>query len=343
MRALTIISLSVLVAFSISSATTIHVDWAGGGDYLTIQEGVDAADEGDTVLVAPGTYTGPQNRGIDFGGTNISLVSETGADNTIIDCEDMDQAITFDDGEDSTTVVKGFTVTNGSGGSGGGIRVYHASPVIEDCIFTSNRGSNGAGIWYGYSDTPGAVRNCVFYGNTSRFRGGGLALSHIAPQNETKVTNCVFFDNVAGTEGSHGGGGIHGNGAQATIAGCTVVGNDGGPGAGGIHNSGGYLAVIETVVAFNTQGESMYGADADHCVIFGNAGGDTPSGLPENLYEDPLFCNIDEDNFTLCENSPCLAGNNSWSELIGAYGQGCGECDAPVEAVAWSGIKSLFR
>jgi hypothetical protein len=87
----------------------------------------------------------------------------------------------------------------------------------------------------------------------------------------------------------------------------------------------------------------MRGVDAEHCLIYGNAGGDTLSGQPENLYQDPLFCNIDDDNFTLCENSPCLPEGNSWGELIGAYDQGCGECDAPTLLTAWGQLKSIFR
>ena len=103
-------------------------------EYATIQAGIDACVEGDTVLVAPGTYTGVGNRDLNFNGTNLTLISEVGAEQTIIDCEGLAGAMTFDHGETQASVVAGFTLRNGASWDSGGIFCAGASPWLHDLI-----------------------------------------------------------------------------------------------------------------------------------------------------------------------------------------------------------------
>jgi hypothetical protein len=84
MRAPELLTLILLYSccVSIMSATTIHVP----ADYERMQAAIYSAEDGDTVLVADGTYTGNGNRDIDFLGRSIVVMSENGPDATVIDC-----------------------------------------------------------------------------------------------------------------------------------------------------------------------------------------------------------------------------------------------------------------
>ncbi len=129
-KAVTCHCLILLLAVS-AMADTIHVDVNGGGDFASIGEGVGAASDGDTVLVASGTYTGPQNVGIDFEGRNLHLLAVGGPDSTIIDAAFQDTVVfLLHTGEDSTSVIQGFTIT----GAHTAVLADSASPIVDGCI-----------------------------------------------------------------------------------------------------------------------------------------------------------------------------------------------------------------
>ena len=113
MKLLRNIGISILFLILVGSvqAGTIHVP----GDYPTIQAGIDAASDGDTVVVADGIYTGEGNANMDFGGKAITVRSENGPANCIIGCgcgEDT-RAFYFHNDEGPDSVVKGFTIRGG--------------------------------------------------------------------------------------------------------------------------------------------------------------------------------------------------------------------------------------
>ena len=125
-------------------------------DQPTIQAGIDASVDADTVLVQPGTYY----ENINFNGKNITLGSlflttqdTTFISQTIIDGNQNGSVITFESGEDSTAVLNGFTIQNGTGGGwpsyigGGGITCHNNSnPLLLNLSVKNNFGSHGGGF-----------------------------------------------------------------------------------------------------------------------------------------------------------------------------------------------------
>ncbi len=207
------------VTTKLAQRTTIRVDMSGGGDYLSIQDGIDAASEGDTVLVATGTYTGIGNRDLDFHGTDILLTSEAGSDSTIIDCEGAGRGFHFHSGESSSSVVDGFTVANGTAQvSGGGVLCTDASsPTIRNSVITQNVCflGNGGGVCSEAGSSP-SLFDCIISDNSSGF-SAGMACSDGSPS----LVNVTFSGNVA-TE-DHGG--LSCSACTLSLVGCTFSDN----------------------------------------------------------------------------------------------------------------------
>ncbi|MCH7871238.1 MAG: right-handed parallel beta-helix repeat-containing protein, partial [Planctomycetes bacterium] len=165
-------------------ADTIRVP----GDQPTIQAGIDAAVNGDVVLIADGVYTGTGNKNLDFAGKAITVRGENGRDNCIIDCEGDGRAFYFHSGEGADSVVEGLTIRDGwvqegSPGSagGGGILCIGSSPTITGCTFSrcNANDSLAEAVGGGISCDQGSdaiIRDCIFRDNRAFCGGGGVAI-----------------------------------------------------------------------------------------------------------------------------------------------------------------------
>jgi Disaggregatase related/Right handed beta helix region len=189
----------------------IYVDHDGVADFDTIQEAIDAAVEGDTVLVAPGIYQGDGNRDIDFAGKAITVRSKDGPLTCIIDCQgseaDPHRGFHFHSEEDANSILSGVSVINGYADQGGGIRCWDASPRIIGCMVSRNTAVfSGGGVFVSRSNSW--IGNCILSENEAGGDGGGIFCDE--NQVATVIHNCTIVDNHAGIRGymHDSGGGI---------------------------------------------------------------------------------------------------------------------------------------
>ena len=306
----------LVLCCSLANAALIHVGADGTGSFPTIQEAIDAAADGDEIVLAVGTYTGEGNKNLSLGGKTITLRSTNPGSAsvvaaTIIDCEGQGRAFRlYATYETPATVIDGLTITNANES---GIQLYRSSPTIRRCIIRNNSNDgSGGGIWSRlsgaqviecrivenssgeasgtgggiYLDRPSGatIAHCTVSRNVSLYYGGGIECSR---SGDAVIRNCLITDN---TTVYHSGAGISiWYNSSPVIANCVVSGNlahgtfaDG----GGICCSNGSNPTLRgCLVMGNEATESGGGIYAtcpmriQHCTIVDNWAGGTGGGI----------------------------------------------------------------
>jgi len=341
---------AALILSGLGQAATINVP----AEQPTIQAGVDVAISGDTVLVAPGTYTGDDNRDIDCGGKALVLRSASGPELTILKPGgvhfDLHRALVFQSGEDSTTRVEGFTVRNGfwdletSGGPaawfssssptiencifenndshfGGAIRCDRASPTFINCTFESNTAHEGGAI-YCRDSSFASFTGCTWRNNQA-YDGAGLYCNYYS---DIVLHECLFIENHA----ENTGGALRTRWwAYPSVVGCTFVRNSTDNQGSSVHGPVGILDRCLIVFGLGHDPASVGPSVINCCNIFGNEYGDwtgtigSQLGMNGNVSLDPRFCGDLLDDFRLDAGSPCAPANNECGVQIGSFGVGC--------------------
>lgn len=242
----------IMLMSSVVSAATITVDEDSdsGADHTTIQDAIDAAVNGDEIVVFPGTYTSNDSAVVDPLGKAILIRSSGASLETIIDGKGERIGLHFNSNETSSTVIDGFTITNGYDFIfGGGVAVLNNSnPTIQNCIIDRNTTwSQGAGIIC-HSSSP-AITNCTISNNTtnnSLGKGGGIA---IIGNSSPILSGCFISGNQAG---ALGGGGVWCQSMGAVIDNCIITLNQTSGDGGGIHiASGAAIAIASSTISYN--------------------------------------------------------------------------------------------
>lgn len=184
--------IGVLVSTLPASATIINIP----DDYPTIQEGINASVDGDTVMVAPGIYTGIGNREISTAGKAIVVMGKEGAINTIIDGEGLYTGFIIANEEQSATVIRGFTIRNVTSG----IFCNRTYPTVSSNIF-ENFLSQGVHV-EGYLSDPliaPVIEDCIFSQEDQDFVGRGRGI-YVFRSAEITISGCKFSNCLYGLE-----------------------------------------------------------------------------------------------------------------------------------------------
>jgi len=195
------------------SFTTSEIVYYVPDDYPTIQEAIDSACDGATIIVGEGTYY----ENIIIEGKSLTIISTEPNDPnvvaaTVIDGNQEGSVVQFYDCVEDI-IFSGFTLVNGNGNSnyGGGIYCSFSNPIVTNCTFIGNSAGGMDNHW---NSSP-TVTNCMFSGNS------GLHVGMYNYWNSSPtVTNCTFIGNSAGGMYNYWN-------SSPTVTNCTFIGNTG--------------------------------------------------------------------------------------------------------------------
>ncbi len=327
---------TLYVDLNSTAPSTPYSDWASAATH--IQDAVDAAADGDEILVNNGHYMLDTQILVT---KSIRILSTNGPAETIVDGQGNVRCFYIGD---TACVIEGMTITNGyahdDGDGGGGIRCQSAVSVITNCIIVGNTAVRGGGGMY-----LGTANNCTISGNSSAGSGGGVCFSTV---NESTIienssadsgggiysgagNNCIINRNSA----RYGGGMCYG-----TANNCFVSGNSATYG-GGMYLSTANNCTISGNSAVH-DGGGMYLSTANNCVVWYN---NAPSW--KDLYSGDTYYSCSPDlthgvngNIT---NAPMLV---SWSHIsTNSPCHGAGSVDylsgTDIDGEAWQSPPSM--
>ncbi len=311
-----------IVATLVLAGTTLAATINVPGDYPTIQGAVDAASDGDEILVAPGTYTSAAPyEVVDMRNKAVWMHSSGGPDVTIIDGEQTRRGIHCSDDVEGMTI-EGFTIENCYGHtSGGGMYLdNNAQPTLKNCTFTNNTANNNGGAIYCTGSSSPTITGCSIANNTAHDGGGIFCGSWSQPA----ISNCVIESNTA----NNNGGGIHySTNDNTTITDCEISGNTADHGGGIYFATGGTTTITDCEISgntANTNGGGIFCGNSSSTI----SGCTFTSNMPDAIVGDFTMGEPASPTGACCVSSGCVATTNDDCTALGGtwLGEG-GSCD----------------
>ncbi len=323
-----LIGLAVIGLLSpVRADTTYYVDDDGVADFRTIQEAVDAAVTGDTILLMPGLYTGTGNWDIAIQGKAVTVRSadpnnaETVAQ-TIIDCRGAEATghrafvITENSGVHLTlaglTIVNGYTIYHG-----GAVWCKDAGLTVINCTFADHEAE-----WWGGAvccvNATASFTGCTFIdGNSKDLTGGGVYCGNtvasfanctfeanignaiVARESGTTIVDCVFQDNVGEDGGAlHSYAGIENKQAYLNVTRCAFVGNASNASGGAYHGISAHGKIDSCTFMGNSaaaDGGAIYTRhstlDVTNCMFLANVAAGIGGAVANSFETKPQFRN----------------------------------------------------
>jgi len=227
--------------------------------YSTIQSAVNAAPDGATIIVAPGTY---EEAIYLFWEQTVTIISEQGPETTIIDATDQFDYAIWADAPGDGSRLEGFTIRGDEGGvhveegslftiancifdeiTFSAVSAWEADLAIEQTSFLNNSAGEGGAV--GLGETTATFVDCHFSGNNANF-GGAV---YLWLDCVVTFTDCTFENNTASSEG-----GAVNIGGQCVVSfdSCTFANNEAAFVGGAIANNDSTVNILNSTFCGNS-------------------------------------------------------------------------------------------